>query len=232
MSRYLELFTGGENGFCIKDIDGFRKWKESLGSLSSLLHEDKRDKEVYVYVGIRWDKADLDELDTSINHFSPGEGEGVIEFWCGLSLFTKEPIEMFQTDEEFPYLTKVFGHVEDLEGGMFRVYAKEGEVTVQSLGFKVLKTDKYKAKEELDEDLYEAITSREKVFCEKCKTELNLAKFKFQNRGYFEEIKSKHEFNNLCSICYIELKKPFAEINKLQSEIASKEQKINELKGD
>lgn len=231
MSRYIELFAGGSNGFAIKDIDGFRKWKESLDELSQFLHEEKRDKELYVYVGIRWEKEDLDELDTSFNHFNPADGgeEQVIEFWAGLSLFTKEPIELFQTDEEFPFLTKVFGHNEDDESGMFRVYAKDGDVTIQALGFKVLKTEKYKAKDVIDEEIYEAITSKEKKFCDKCKTELNLAKFKFQNRGYYEEIKEKHKFSNLCETCYSELKKPFAEIKKLQTEIISKEKEIERI---
>lgn len=232
MSRHIELFAGGMNGFAIKDIEGYYKWKESLVELelANLLHEDKRGKELYVYVGIRWEKEDFDELDTTFNHFNPSDGgeEYVIEFWAGLSLFTKEPIELFQTDEEFPYLTKVWGHNKD--DCMYRLFAKEGKVTVQTLGFTVISTEKYNAKDVIDEDIYKEITSKEKKYCDKCKTELNLAKFNFANRGYYTEINTKHKYTLLCEKCYTELKKPFSEIRKLQSEIDLKQKEIDKLK--
>jgi len=141
-----ELFAGGNNGFKIKNVEGYKKWKETLEEdEADLLHEEKTKYGFYVYVGFGSDKK-LDELDTYINYFHPYdevcEWGSPTKFWAGLSLFTEEPIELFQTDEEFPFSTKVFGNNRD--DGMYRVFAKDGNIDVQLLGFVVVKEEKHK----------------------------------------------------------------------------------------
>lgn len=235
MSRNCEWFAGGTpNGFKIKNLDGYKKWKETLGDcLKELLHEKKEDDGIYVYIGIRWNKEPLDKLDTYINHFHPN-GDGwddgnPIDLWGGLSLFTEEPIDLLQTDEEFPFLTKVFGYTGATDGGMYRVYAKEGNVIVQELDFKVIKEYKHKKEDLISEEDLEYIDKKEQELCDKCHTKIDY-KFKFEDRGYYEEINGKHGFKKLCEKCYKELKKPFMEIRRLESNIESTKKKIEELK--
>lgn len=232
MSRNCELFAGGNNCFKIKDIEGYKKWKATLGeNLQGILHEEKDEFGFHVYIGLRWEKkTPLDELDTYMNHFHPnGEGwdEGhPIAFWGGLSLFTEEPIDLFQTDEEFPYLTKVFGWHHD--EGMYRVYAKEGKVVVQELGFVVVKEETQDKDEYLEEEDLEWINNRNDIFCEKCKDKIDES-FRFDKRKYYEEIKDQHKFNKLCKKCYVKLKKDFTKINKIRGEISQKEKELEEL---
>jgi DNA-directed RNA polymerase subunit RPC12/RpoP len=236
MSRNCEWFAGGtENGFEIKNVKGYLKWKETLADdLKALLH-DKKDKEgLYVYVGIRWDKEPLDKLDTYINHGHPnGDGwdEGnLLEIWSGLSLFTKEDIDLFQTDEEFPFLTKIFGYDGKTDGGMYRVHASEGNVIVQELDFKVIKEYKHKKEDLIEEDKLEFIQKEDEVLCDRCNSKIDF-KFKFQDRGYYEQIHKKYpEFKKICEKCYKELKIPFAEIQKIENEIYNKQQELDKLK--
>jgi hypothetical protein len=234
MSRNCQLFAGGNNGFKIKNVKGYLKWKETLGeNLQGLLHEEKKDYGFFVYVGIRWENEELDDLDTYVNHFHPdGDGDGYddgypAQLWGGLSLFTEEPIELFQTDEEFPYLTKVFGFERD--EGMYRLFAEKGNVTVQELGFKVVKTEQYKKEDLLEEEDLEYIEKQESQICDKCGSNIDY-KFRFEQRGYYQEIKSKNKYEKICEKCYRELKKPFTEIRKLEAEIQNKQQKLQEMK--
>jgi len=232
MSRNCELFAGGNNGFKIKNVNSYLKWKETLGeNLKTLLHEEKDDYGFFVYVGIRWENEDLDNLDTNVNHFHP-DGDGYddgypAQLWGGLSLFTEEPIELFQTDEEFPFLTKVFGFQRD--GGMYRLYAEKGDVTVQELGFIVVRKEEYKKEDLLEEEDLEYIEKQESQICDKCGSAIDF-KFRFEQRGYYNEIKSKHKYEKICEKCYRELKKPFTEIRKLEAEIQEKKQKLQEMK--
>jgi len=240
MSRYTEICDGsGANDFEIKDISGYKKWKESLDKdtgCAFLLYEryskDGGETTLRVYIGeprMLNNKFNILELDTSLNHFSPEDD--VLTFWSGLSLFTKEPIDLLQTDEEWPYLTKVFGCDQRGDEGMWRLWAHEGKVIIQQLGFKILKTETYKAKDLIDEDVLKALKNTKKEYCNKCNTELNLAKFDFKNRGYYMEVSTGTNYKMLCQKCYDELKKPYAEIKKLQDEIALKQKAITELRG-
>ena len=237
MSRHCELFQGGNNGFEIKDIDGYKQWKSSLNEdFQQLLHEKKTKEDLTAYVGIKWEKKDsLDDLDTYVNHFHP-DGDGwdsgtPAEFWCGLSLFVKEPIELFQTDEEFPFLSRVFGSEDSEDKGMYRIWAFEGKLIVQRLGFKVLGKEEYKAKDLIDEEILAFVKSKETTFCGKCKVKLNPLKFNFETRGYYKEVKEKTRYNNLCEKCYTEFKKPFAEVRKLEEDIQTKQKELEKLKG-
>jgi hypothetical protein len=65
------------------------------------------------------------------------------------------------------------------------------------------------------------IEQRRKSICPKCKDIIN-PKFNFEKRGYYEDVNNKtgHEF--LCQKCYNELKKPFVEIKKLETELEIK----------
>lgn len=236
MSRNCEWFAGGnENPFEIKNVKGYLKWKETLGeSLGDLIHDKKEGQKLFVYVGIRWGKESLDKLDTYINHGHPN-GDGwddgdPLEIWAGLSLFTKEPIELFQTDEEFPFLTKVFGYTGKTDGGMYRVYAKDGDVTVQELDFSIIKEYKHKKEDLIEEDNLEYIEEQDDILCDKCNSKIDF-KFRFKERGYYEKIHSQYpKLNKICEKCYKELKIPFAEIQKMETEIYNKKQKLDELK--
>ena len=234
MSRNCELFAGGSNGFKIKNVEGYKRWKETLNSdFRFLLHEDKTDYGFYVYVGIRWGKEDLDELDTYINHFHPDSEEDFdgympAKLWSGLSLFTVEPIELFQTDEEFPGLTKVFGNSRD--EGMFRLYAKDGNVIVQELGFIVVKTKEFKKEDLIDEDDLEYIEKENLEICDKCAKKIEHT-FNFKNRGYYDEVHKKYpEYKNICEKCYKTLKEPFVKIRILESKKLEIEKEIANLK--
>lgn len=236
MSRNCELFAGGSNGFEIKDIEGYKKWKSSLvDDFQDLLHEEKSKDSFTVYVGEKYeDSKDMDDLDTYINHFHP-DGDGwdngtPAEFWCGLSLFVKDPIELFQTDEEFPHLSKVFGAGDNDDEGMFRLWAFEGKVIVQRLKFKVASTVKYNAKDMLDEEVLAFVKSKKDAFCDKCKAMLNPIKFNFETRGYYNEVKEKTGYKHLCQDCYAELKKPFAEIKRLEGDIQVRQEELRRLK--
>jgi hypothetical protein len=236
MSRNCEWFAGGnKNPFEIKNVKGYMKWKETLGEgLKELLHDKKQKDGFYVYVGLRWDKEPLDKLDTYINHGHPN-GDGwddgnPLEIWSGLSLFTKKPIELFQTDEEFPFLTKVFGYTGKTDGGMYRVYAKDGNVTVQELNFVVIKEYKHKKEDLIEEENLEFIQKEDDVLCDRCHKKIDF-KFKFEDRGYYEQIHNKYpDFKKICEKCYKELKIPFAEIKKIEDEIYNKQQKLEKLK--
>ena len=241
MSRYLEMCQGGSNEFEIKDIEGYVKWKESLeddeDGCAFLLHDSysKDKKALTVHIGtpgidMKGDYIkDISKLDTSLNHFNPTSDNNVLQFWCGLSMFTKEPIELLQTDEEWPYLTKVFGFENEDDTGMYRLWAFEGKVIVQTLDFKIVKTETHKASDLLDEEVLSAIRNPIKLFCDKCKTELNTLKFDFKTRGYYAEVKAKTGHNNMCQRCYENFKRPFVEIKKLEDEIKSKQKAIDEL---
>lgn len=234
MSRYCELFAGGsENGFEIRNIECYKKWRETLpDSLTELLHEEFKDDTLYVYVGIRWKEESLCELDTFVNHGHPEDNEyddggNILQLWSGLSLFTKEPIELFQTDEEFPYPTSVFGG-NSVGGVMYRVYAKSGEVIIQDLDFKILEERKYSKEELIEEDDLKYIEEEEQKLCDKCHS--LIGHFNFENRGYFKEINEKYNYKKLCEKCYKELKKPFVEIRKLELEIQNKQEKLKKLR--
>ena len=235
MSRYCEWFAGGnENPFEIKNVKGYLKWKETLpDEFKDLLHDKKGKDDFYVYVGIRWGKKSLDKLDTYINYGHPnGEGwDGVdpLQIWAGLSLFTKEDIELFQTDEEFPYLTKVFGYNGATDGGMYRVFASKGDVVVQELDFKILKEYKYKKEDLIEKEQLDFIQKEDDILCDKCNSKIDF-KFKFEDKEFFEEIKSKYKYKKICKKCYQELKKPFIQIRKLKAEIQEKQQKLKEMK--
>ena len=238
MSRHCECMQGGSNDFEIVNIEGYKKWKETLSEdEKGLLHEEynKKDGTLTVYFGIKWEKKeDLWKLDTAINHFHPYESVcdwgSPANFWAGLSMFTKEPIELYQTDEEYPFLTKVFGH-DGMEDGGYRIYAKKGDITIQQLTFKVIGEERFKKEELFEEEDLEYIEKLEEEICDKCKDKISI-KFRFDKRGYYEEIKEKHKFNKVCEKCYKELKKPLVEINKLENEIREKQNKLEEIKSN
>ena len=55
MSRYCELFQCCSNGFEIRDVEGYKKWKSSINEdFQEILHEEKTKDEFTVYVGIMW----------------------------------------------------------------------------------------------------------------------------------------------------------------------------------
>lgn len=236
MSRNCEWFAGGkENPFEIKNVKGYLKWKETLSDeLKGLLHDKKEKDCLNVYVGIRWEKEPLDKLDTYINHGHPN-GDGwddgnLLEIWSGLSLFTKEPIELFQTDEEFPFLTKVFGYTGKTDGGMYRVYAKDGEVIVQELDFTIIKEYKHKKEDLIEQENLDFIQKEDDVLCDICHSKIAF-KFKFEDRGYYQQISEKHpKLKKICEKCYKELKIPFVEIHKIETDIYNQQQKLEKLK--
>lgn len=237
MSRYIEMCQGGSNEFEIKDIAGYKKWKESLDDdegCAFLLHDsyskDKKSLTVSVGTPKTINTNYSGELDTSLNHFNPLSDDNVLPFWSGLSMFTKEPIDLLQTDEEWPGLTKVFGFDNGEDTGMYRLHAYEGKVTIQTLDFKVVKTEVHKVLDLLDEEVLSAIRNPIKLFCEKCKVELNVLKFDFKTRGYYLEVRGKWGYTYICQKCYEDLKKPFVEIKKLEDEIKDKQKAIELLK--
>lgn len=236
MSRHCECMAGGMgNNFEISNIEGYKKWKETLSEdEQGLLHEeyDKKEGTLTVYFGLRWDKKEpLYKLDTAINYFHPFdeicEWGSPTMFWAGLSMFTKEPIELFQTDEEFPFYTKAFGHNGKEDGG-YRVYANKGNLVVQQLTFKVIGEEKFNKKDLFEKEDLEYIEKTEEDLCDKCKSKINF-KFKFKDRGYYDEIKTKHKYDKLCEKCYEELKKPFADMKRLEREIESKKSELQEM---
>lgn len=86
-------------------------------------------------------------------------------------------------------------------------------------------TLKYK-KEDI-EDIEEVIAkSKLNLSCERCKNKLDLKKFKFQTRGYYEAIKAEFGYKEICEKCYKELKKPIVERDKAKAELYSKEEAI------
>lgn len=236
MSRHCECCAGGiSNDFQIANIKGYKKWKETLNEEEQeLLHEeyDKKTGSLTVYFGIKWEKKEnLWELDTAINHFHPYDsscdwGEPA-KFWAGLSMFTKEPIELYQTDEEYPFLTKVFGY-DGKEDGGYRVFAEKGNIIIQQLTFKVIGTEKYKKEDLFEKEDLDYIKEIEEKLCDRCDNKIDY-KFRFENRGYFEEISKSSNYKKICEKCYKQLKEPFVKKRKLESEIQNKQDELRKL---
>ena len=66
----------------------------------------------------------------------------------------------------------------------------------------------------IEEENLEYIQKEDDLLCDRCNKKIDF-KFKFEDRGYYEQIHKKYpKFNKLCEKCYKELKIPFAEIRK------------------
>ena len=74
------------------------------------------------------------------------------------------------------------------------------------------------------------LEEQDDILCDKCNSKIDF-KFRFKERGYYEKIHSQYpKLNKICEKCYKELKIPFAEIQKMETEIYNKKQKLDELK--
>jgi hypothetical protein len=79
--------------------------------------------------------------------------------------------------------------------------------------------------EEIDELISK---SKVKLSCDKCKGKIDLQKFNFKNRGYYDTI---HDlgYENLCEKCYKEIKKVLTEKLNAQQQLADKEKKLQQF---
>lgn len=110
-----------------------------------------------------------------------------------------------------------------------KVFEEEGFVAYKN---KKNITQKYK-KEDL-EDIDKIIQkSKLKLKCEKCGCDLDFKKFKFQTRGYYEQIKEEFGVEDICENDYKKLKKLIVDRDKAKSDLLSKEEELKkEVKND
>lgn len=105
-----------------------------------------------------------------------------------------------------------------------KVYREEGFI-----GYKNKKeiTCSYKKGdlEEIDELINK---SKVQLSCDKCKAKIDLQKFNFSKRGYYDQIKELG-YENICEKCYKEIKKVITEKNKAEAELNEKEAKVRKL---
>jgi hypothetical protein len=107
-----------------------------------------------------------------------------------------------------------------------KVFREEGY-----LAYKNKKNITHKYKKDDLEEINEVIEkSKSNPTCERCLNSIDLKKFKFQTRGYYEEIKKEFGYEDLCQKCYIMLKAPIIERNKARLTLQSKEEAIQKEK--
>ncbi len=102
-----------------------------------------------------------------------------------------------------------------------KVFEEEGYIAYKN---KKNITSKY-SKDDLEEIDEIILKSKTKLQCDKCKKDLDFKKFKFQTRGYYEEIKELG-YNDLCEFCYKKLKQLIVDKNKANAEAYNKEEAL------
>lgn len=119
------------------------------------------------------------------------------------------------------------------QGDFWKIIIEKGRIFEQK--GEIVYKDKKEWKTKFDEDdlneLHSIITPyKSLIYCDKCKKELDLSKFDFRNRGYYDLIISSTKLRMLCQSCYKNIKQSFIKKQEIESNLIEINKSIEEFK--